>query len=235
MTKVHQVCSAVIRKLADFSRRVSFQGHCIRQQLSDCAAAVGRCDCIVDVGSGEFAPFKSLFDHKTYVGIDRFESADVTGDAGALPIASEKADLILCTEVLEHLPEPRHALAEMRRVLAPGGVLILTTPLIWGEHDHVDYQRWTEAGLRRILQSVGFEVQVIRRRGGIFTMLGCVITQVPHQVFGTLSDQRSWLQRVMYVSWWLITAPIPWILGPLDHFDRTWAFTVGYSALCRKR
>jgi hypothetical protein len=121
------VCSAVIRKLAGLSRHVSFQGHCICQQLGDCVAAVGRCDCIVDVGSGEFVLFRSLFDHETHVGIDCFESADVTGDAGALLIASEKADLILCTE---HLPELRRALAEMRRMLALGGVLMLTTPLV---------------------------------------------------------------------------------------------------------
>jgi SAM-dependent methyltransferase len=137
--------------------------------------------------------------------------------------------------VLEHLLVPWFALGEMRRVLTPEGFLIVTVPLIWGEHNHVDYQRWTEAGLRRMLDSAGLEVQIVKRRGGIFTMLGCMVTQVPRQVFGSLSEQRDWLLRVIYIVSWLIVAPIPWILAPLDFLDRTKAFTIGYSVLCRKK
>jgi SAM-dependent methyltransferase len=224
----------MIQKLANLPRCVSFPRYIIRRQLASLATTIGRCDCMVDVGSGRASSYKDLFDHKVYIGMDRFEYADVIGDAEVLPLISGKVDLILCTEVLEHLPEPHRALAEMRRVLVPGGFLIVTVPLIWGEHDYVDYQRWTEAGLRRILQSAGFEIQALKRRGGIFTMLGCMITQVPHQVFGALSDQRNWLLRVLYVSCWLITVPIPWVFAPLDRLDRTKAFTVGYSVLCRK-
>lgn len=190
----------MIQKFVNLPRRVSFPRYVIHRQLASFATAIGRCNCVVDVGSGELAPYKNLFDHKVYIGIDRFERADVVSDAEALPLTSGKADSILCTEVLEHLPEPHHALVEMRRVLAPSGFLVLTVPLIWGEHDYVDYQRWTEAGLRRILQSAGFEIQIIKRRGGIFTMLGCMITQVPRQVFGTLGEQRNWLLKIMYVA-----------------------------------
>ncbi len=225
----------MIQKLANLPRYVSLQGHYIRGQLMDFAATIGRRNHVMDVGSSKFAPYRDLFDHEVYISIDRFEHADILGDAGALPIVSEQADLVLCTEVLEHLPDPLSALVEMGRVLIPGGFLVLTVPLIWGEHDYVDYQRWTESGLRRILETAGFEIQIIKRRGGIFTMLGCMLTQVPRQIFGTLGEQRSWLSRIMYVSCWLVTVPIPWILAPLDHLDRTKAFTVGYSVLCRKR
>jgi SAM-dependent methyltransferase len=225
----------MMKEPTDLSRQVSFQGHSIRKHLTGFAAAAGRCNCLMDVGSGRLTPYRGLFDWNIYVSIDRFERADVQGDAESLPIASEKADFILCTEVLEHLPQPLCALAEMNRVLTPRGFLVLTAPQIWGEHDYVDYQRWTEAGLRRILNSAGFEVQAIKRRGGIFTMLGCMVTQIPHQVFGTLSEQRNWLLRVVYIVCWLIVAPIPWILAPLDFLDRTKAFTVGYSVLCQKR
>jgi SAM-dependent methyltransferase len=190
---------------------------------------------MVDVGCGESTPYRALFDHRVYVGVDQFEYAGVQGNAESLPVASERADLVLCTEVLEHLPNPECALAEMYRVLTSDGFLVVTVPLIWGEHSYVDYQRWTESGLRMMLRSVGFQVLAVRRRGGVFGMLGSMVTQVPHQVFGRLDEQPNWLLKVLYVCSWLFTVPIPWILASLDGLDRDKAFTVGYSVLCQKR
>jgi len=50
------------------------------------------------------------------------------GDAEALPLQSNAFSTVLCTEVLEHLPNPEQAVAEIERVLAPGGVLIGSVP-----------------------------------------------------------------------------------------------------------
>jgi SAM-dependent methyltransferase len=215
-------------------QNVSIQRWRIHNHLADFSAAAGRCSCILDVGSGESSPYRDAFDHDTYISLDRFERASVIGDAGALPFPSAQADLVLCTEVLEHLPEPDRALAEMNRVRAPAGLLIVTVPLMWGEHDHVDYQRWTEAGLRRLLQSAGLEVQEVRRRGGIFTMLGSMITKVPNQVFGTWASQRNWLLRIAYGASWLLSIPVSWLLVLFDPLDRTRTFTTGFSVLCHK-
>jgi ubiquinone/menaquinone biosynthesis C-methylase UbiE len=52
----------------------------------------------------------------------------VTGDASALPFGDESFDLICCFQVLEHLARPVQFLADARRVLAPGGTLVLSTP-----------------------------------------------------------------------------------------------------------
>ncbi len=57
--------------------------------------------------------------------------AAVAGDAGRLPFGAGRFDLALCSEVLEHLPRPDDALTELRRVLRPGGALVLTTPHRW--------------------------------------------------------------------------------------------------------
>ena len=75
------------------------------------------------------------------VGVDRerrvLEAADLTGldhvrlepgDLMALPAADDAFDVVGCFEVLEHVPDPLAALDELRRVLAPGGTLVVSTP-----------------------------------------------------------------------------------------------------------
>jgi SAM-dependent methyltransferase len=52
------------------------------------------------------------------------------GDVTALPLASGSADLVVCWDVLEHVPEPERAVAEIARVLRPGGVAVLALPNI---------------------------------------------------------------------------------------------------------
>jgi SAM-dependent methyltransferase len=150
-------------------------------------------------------------------------------------VASEIASVVLATEVFEHLPEPVEALREVRRVLQVGGYFIVTVPLVWGVHDYVDYQRWTERGLKKFLNEAGYQVLEFRHRGGIFSMLGCMLTQIPGHVFGPISQQRYWWMRGAYALAWTVTLPIPWLISFFDRFDRLKDFTLGYSVLCRKQ
>jgi ubiquinone/menaquinone biosynthesis C-methylase UbiE len=53
---------------------------------------------------------------------------DLVSDITAIPAPDRSFDAILCSEVLEHVPEPTHALDEFARLLKPGGTLILTAP-----------------------------------------------------------------------------------------------------------
>jgi ubiquinone/menaquinone biosynthesis C-methylase UbiE/uncharacterized protein YbaR (Trm112 family) len=58
----------------------------------------------------------------------------IAGDAENLPLASNTFDVVVCTDVLEHLLEPEKAASDIYRVLKPGGVLVGTVPsknLIW--------------------------------------------------------------------------------------------------------
>ena len=86
-------------------------------------------------------------------------AADVHGHADALPFDANCFDAVLCTEVLEHLPEPALAIAEMDRVLRPGGHVILTTPLYFPIHEEpYDFFRYTPYGLRHLFENAGFEI-----------------------------------------------------------------------------
>src|SRR5258708_19124467 len=59
---------------------------------------------------------------------------DVVSEAHAIPVCDASFDAIVCTEVLEHVPEPIAVVREFGRIVAPGGRLILTAPLGSGIH-----------------------------------------------------------------------------------------------------
>jgi dolichyl-phosphate beta-glucosyltransferase len=83
-------------------------------------------------------------------------------DAAALPFASASFATVLALDVLEHHPRPEEMLAEIRRVLRPGGLLIATVPAfpaLWSFADHVlgRYRRYTKPGLERELCAASLE------------------------------------------------------------------------------
>lgn len=126
---------------------------------------------VLDVGCGA-APYRDLFAHATYFGAEvPFASkyggakrADVLFNGKCLPIADASIDAVLCNQVLEHVFEPHAFLSEIRRVLRPGGRLLLTVPFVWDEHEQpYDFARYSSFGLRYLAQKHGFRVADARR------------------------------------------------------------------------
>lgn len=105
-------------------------------------------------------PYRALLGPRIeYVGADLEGNplADVVlNDDGSVPLPDAQFDLILSTQVLEHVTDPELYVSECHRLLKPGGTLVLTTHGIMFYHpDPVDYWRWTSAGLARILSTAG--------------------------------------------------------------------------------
>ena len=112
-------------------------------------ASAGR---TLDIGA-QNGPYAALFPNRVALDIRRGTGVQIIGDAQALGIADDAFDVVLCTEVLEHLPEPQRAVDEMFRVLRPGGTLLLTTRFLFPIHDAPhDYFRFTKYGLRYLLR-----------------------------------------------------------------------------------
>ncbi len=82
-----------------------------------------------------------------------------------LPFPDGRFDLIIATDVIEHLDDDRRALAELRRVAAPGARLVITVPAyrwLWSHHDesHHHKRRYTLRGLREPVEASGWSALV---------------------------------------------------------------------------
>jgi SAM-dependent methyltransferase len=88
----------------------------------------------------------------------------VEGSVLEMPFAPASFDLVVCLDVIEHLQDDRAALRELRRVLAPGGALLVTVPAyqwLWSGHDVVNHhhRRYSRATLRRAARDAGWDCE----------------------------------------------------------------------------
>jgi SAM-dependent methyltransferase len=126
---------------------------------------------VVDVGCGE-QPWRPLVESlgARYLGTDVTQNAAgsvrVRCLADRVPLRDHAADLVLCTEVLEHVPDPGRALREVHRVLGPDGTVIVTTPFLYPLHEQPwDFQRLTRYQLERLAHESGFAAVVLTTAG----------------------------------------------------------------------
>ncbi len=142
---------------------------------------------LLDVGCGH-KPYAALFatQVRRHIGLDypptvdqhmtvgyRAPQVDIYGDGTALPLRDAAVDTVLCTQVLEHCAEPGAVMAEIARVLKPGGHLVLTAPQEWGLHQEPhDYYRFTRYGLQHLAEAHGLRIEYVTARGGFWAMMG---------------------------------------------------------------
>jgi len=118
---------------------------------------------IADFGCGN-SPYESLFKSQNakYLKIDLPENknADIKiNEQGKIEMPDQSVDVVISTQVLEHVHDPELYLNEAFRILKPGGHLIISTHGYWIFHpDPTDYWRWTSMGLRRIVEEAGFSI-----------------------------------------------------------------------------
>lgn len=204
----------------------------IRKGLEECKIyASGR---MLDVGCGSkpyremFAPYVTHHYGTDYIDTEYIGIMDIAADATALPFADASFDTVLCTEVIEHVPNPAQAFAEISRVLKPGGYLLLTTPQTWELHrPPYDYYRYTRYGLRYLAKTNGLEVVKLVTHVGSGSTIGQLLSVYLFHPF----EYKSPLVQIVPA---LICQLIMTLFGLLDVFDRERRLTLGYVMLARK-
>jgi SAM-dependent methyltransferase len=165
---------------------------------------------LLDVGCGE-KPYRRYFSAKQYIGIDLptygEQAVDLFGSALQLPFKDAAFDALLCTEVLEHVPNPVALMKETARLLQPGGVLILTTPQTWGLHlEPYDYFRYTRYGLDVLARQAGLIVESIEPTCGVWATLGQRAVDAIYSRYGANKPLIIRGLVMLFCAVWLTTA-----------------------------
>jgi SAM-dependent methyltransferase len=136
-----------------------------------------------------------------------YAQVDIVTDLRKLPLADNSLAGAVSIAVLEHVPDPAVHIAEIRRVLKPGGRLLCFVPFMQPFHaSPYDYQRFTKVGLPE--QFNGFEIVSVKVGAGPTSGMLWVLQE---WLALLLSFGSSRLYRVL--------APLAWILSPLKLID----------------
>jgi len=204
----------------------------IRQHATDIGGRV------LDYGCGS-KPYESLFEKAAeYIGIDVEQAGhdhanskvDVFFDGKTIPFADGSFDSVVCFEVLEHVPDLAASLADIQRVLVPGGSVLLSVPFVFPEHETpYDFRRLTRFGLAQALEQAGFH-------GERITPICNNWLTVQQHVLRFLTDDllsgQSWAARILRIplvmAFNLTTYAVNLILPHKD------SFPLGFVAIARK-
>jgi SAM-dependent methyltransferase len=140
-------------------------------------------DTVFDIGCGN-KPFESYirtltkkYDRSAYRGCDIVQSSeqrvDIICDVTNIEEKSSAYDIVICTQVIEHVFEHSKVFEEAYRLLKPGGFFIVSSNLVWQIHEApYDFYRFTNYGFIALLEAAGFQVREGKSNGGKFAVLG---------------------------------------------------------------
>jgi SAM-dependent methyltransferase len=157
---------------------------------------------------------------------------------------------VVLTQVLEHVPNPPAVIAELGRVLKPGGALLLSVPLngpLHGEPWH--FFQFTHYGLAELATAHGFSLERIEKVGGAFWFFGKHVQDAVRRLMKQVDPFRARKrgQSVVKCALWSVLLLPFWIVGVLllgyvfrpicywlDRLDFAKTLTTGYTAVFRK-
>ena len=167
---------------------------------------------LLDAGAGE-QPFAAWYrphvDGAVAVDVAPVPGLDARASLEALPFADGSFDVVLATEVLEHVRDAEQATAELFRVLTPGGHALVTVPFMYPLHEApYDYRRLTRIGLADLLSRHGFTDVTVWARGGpaaFFSHAAVLGVCAAGDAAGRRTGGRAWSEH----RWWraLVAAP----------------------------
>jgi SAM-dependent methyltransferase len=174
---------------------------------------------ILDAGCGSGRNMVALARHGVVTGVELSQTSAaraaerrvgevIEGSVLSMPLESASFDLAVCLDVIEHLEDDLAALRELRRVIAPGGALLVTVPAyqwLWSGHDVVNHhhRRYTRRSLRRVAEQAGWETV----RTTYFNSL-----LLPVAIVLRVLDRFSRAPTESSLDLWVPPAPVNWLL-----------------------
>lgn len=192
---------------------------------------------ILDVGCGA-KPYRDLFITSSYIGIDikggghsdQDKTVDKFYNGSDIPFPSDSFDVVICTEVLEHVNEPQKLLCEISRVLKTGGQLFLTMPFVWNEHEiPSDFYRFTRFEHQQLFKQSGLFILKLEETTGVFGVCGQLISAF---IFENLFSKNKILKLLTAI---IFCCPIQVFFIILDFIFRNSWITLNYSVIATKQ
>jgi SAM-dependent methyltransferase len=184
---------------------------------------------VLDVG-GRIQPYRHLLTGQlgAYVSIDpvRTPLVNVIGRAENLPFQSDLFDLVLCTQVMQYIPEPFQVAREIARVLKPGGFFFLTVPSAYPIDSDEECWRFLPAGIRQLLSPFQ-EVDIVAEGGSVAGFFRTC--NVCFNIFARYSAIRSLLTYSLFPALNAMGAVLESASA-----GRNQQFAVNYSVRARK-
>lgn len=159
---------------------------------------------------------------------------DFVADVSAMPFEDGSYDIVLNTQVLEHVRDPARVVRELTRVLKPGGNLFLTTPQSSPLHNLPwNFFNFTNLGLRLLFEEAGLEVIKEEAQGGHFALLAYELNWTVREI--ERGSMPSILKMPLLLASRLVFGLITKvILLWFDQFDKDPLNTIGWNFHCRK-
>jgi SAM-dependent methyltransferase len=187
---------------------------------------------LLDVGCGK-QPYRNEFRQITkYIGLDRV-NAEIVHDLTIFPYPLKEgtADWILCTQVIDDLPDQDTFVKELHRLLAGNGGIILSVSFVWELHDlPQDYGRPSGEQLRLLLERNGFEIVELQPVGNSWTTLGQVINI---NLLNIMSKRSWWFKLISPVL--LLNSLFFYVVGRLFHNQQTEHLPLAFFVVARKK
>lgn len=203
---------------------------------------------VLDVGAGP-GRYRQLFAHCDYrthdfgqepATIGNYTKLDYESDITEIPVPDASFDVILCTEVLEHVPEPIKAIREIARILKPGGKLLMTAPLasLLHQEPYHFYGGYTPHWYRRFLPEAGLHVSTIEPNLGFFSLYGQETVRYREYLKPTRTFRFGPVKWLWMTALWLLMLPLsqlfPFVGMALDRVGIEQIATVGYHVAAEK-
>ncbi len=217
----------------DIGEIVSFSQVNRDKWVGDFASQLPAGTKVLDVGAG-LCRYQGAFSHCEYKTQDfceykgtkegvlkdewNYGKIDYVSDITSIPVPNNSFDVVLCIEVLEHVPEPIPVIEELSRILKPEGQLLLSAPLGAGLHQqpHHYYGGFTPGFYKKFLPKFGFKIISIEPNCGFFKHLA----QESWRAY-TITKDAKFLELIPY-------------LDKLDKENLIEEFTVGFHIKAEK-
>ncbi len=188
----------------------------------------------LDIGSGG-SSYERFFPNRVTVDIDPARKPDVLADAHNLPFKDEEFDMVLSTEMLEHVKDPFQVEREIRRVTSVGGRLILSTRFVFPLHDTPhDYWRFSKYGLKELFKE--WDIIEIIAETKNFSTTGSLLQRICFQSNLYLNKPAKLL--IFFIAWFF--SKLDWLtkreFGDIEKsISEDEIMPTGYYMVCKKK